>query len=111
MASEKKQKKKADKAAAKAAVEAAEKAANTLPFFYRQRTKKALWIILIVSCILSLIGGFVVHRHGHFNFERIGIIEQIFPALLGLCSCIAMVVIAKGLGYLLKVKGDFYDDE
>ena len=95
MASKKKQQKKAEKEAAKAAAEEQLRLADELPFFYREKTKKALWAILITACILSLIAGIVTHRHGHFNFEKLGFIEYIFPALLGLGSCIAMVVLAK----------------
>ena len=111
MASKKKEKKKAEKAAVEAAEAVAKKAADHMPFFYRASTKKALWALLITACVISLIAGVVTKRHGHFNFEKIPIIEYIFPALLGLGSCLAMVFIAKLLGHFLKVKGDFYDDE
>ena len=74
---------------------------------YRSSSKKLLWAILIAICALSLIGESFVHLHPHFKAEEL----PYFYAILGLGSPIVMIIIAKLLGFFIKTRPDYYDDD
>jgi hypothetical protein len=69
-------------------------------FLARPTTIRALWIAFVVVLVASVIADFFVDRHG-MSFG--------FNAWYGFLSCVALVLIAKGLGLYLKRPEDYYD--
>jgi hypothetical protein len=76
-------------------------------WFDKPKNRKLLWILLWTVCGLSVFAEFFVHRHPHFSFD--GFFG--FYAVLGFAACAVSILVAKGLGFLLKVKEDFYDHD
>ena len=74
-------------------------------WFYRKSSIKKLWIGTWVILALTVIAELFVHLHPHFKVEAI----FAFHAWYGFLACVAMVVFAKLLGYLIKRKDDYYD--
>ncbi len=74
-------------------------------WFYRKSSIKKLWIGTIIVLALTVIAEFFVHLHPHFDIES----YFAFHAVYGFLACIAMVLFAKLLGYLIKRKDDYYD--
>lgn len=72
----------------------------------RPRTICRLWITFSAVLALVVILQFVVKVKGYFGIDGwLG-----FAALFGFLCCVAMVLMAKGLGLLLKREETFYDD-
>jgi hypothetical protein len=87
---------------------------SKLDWVYSAQGKRRLWWFLGGACALTLVVELIywvfkpVAESGH---EADG---TSFPgefALLGFVSCTIMIVLAKLLGYVLKVNPDFYDKE
>ena len=75
-------------------------------WFYKESSIKKLWIGTIVTLALTVIAEFFVKLHPHFEIESyFG-----FHAVYGFLACVAMVVFAKLLGFLIKRKDDYYDE-
>ena len=71
----------------------------------RPSTIRALWIGFAVVLALTVLAGLLVEAHGYFGLDgTFG-----FNAWYGLGTCVAMIVLAKGLGALLKRPDDYYD--
>lgn len=70
-----------------------------------ERLPTLFWIILSVLLLLTLVSNLIVHIHGYFDFD--GLIG--FYAAFGFISCLAMVVVAKILGLLLKKPENYYN--
>lgn len=65
-----------------------------------------LWRIFSAVLVLSVVAQFFVENHPHFAPERLfG-----WNALYGFLACAALIVIAKGLGVLMKRHERYYDD-
>jgi hypothetical protein len=74
-------------------------------WFYKESSIKKLWIGTIVVLALTVIAEFFVKLHPHFEIESyFG-----FHAVYGFLACVAMVIFAKLLGFLIKRKDDYYD--
>ncbi len=72
----------------------------------RPKTIQLLWRIFSVILLVTLAAQYFVPVHGYFLVdEAFG-----FHAMFGFLSCLAMVVVAKLLGLLLKRKATFYDE-
>ena len=83
-------------------------------FLYRDSVKKALWFALIAVSIVSVILEFLfLHRHSHFAKSGIQSIDGIFGfyGLAGLFGCLILILISQILGSVLKVDGDYYNDD
>ena len=101
------------------------------PFIPDQPTVRwKFWIALSVTCAVSILLEFLVHRHEHFEastFEKWLEFRYVVPmlvdsafasatnwfgfyVLLGFIACSAAILLAKGLGLFLKAKEDYYDD-
>ncbi len=76
-------------------------------YFDRPETKKMLWRVLWGFCALTVILELFVHKHPHFEQEKL----FAFSGLLGFIACALLILIAKGLGFFLKAKVDYYDDD
>ncbi len=75
-------------------------------WLYRPGTPKKLWIAGAIILALTIIAEPLISLHPHFSMESL----FSFHALYGFISCVAMVVFAKLLGFLIKRKDDYYDD-
>ena len=72
----------------------------------RPRTIRWLWTGFSAVLVLIVVLQFVVKVKGYFGVDGwIG-----FGAVFGFLSCVGMVLVAKGLGRLLKREEHFYDD-
>jgi hypothetical protein len=72
----------------------------------RPRTIRRLWIgFALILAALVLADG-VIHPHPAFGVDG----SFGFYAWYGLLTCIAMVLVAKALGVLLKRRDDYYDE-
>lgn len=72
----------------------------------RASTIRWLWIISIIVLILTVVAQLFLPVKGYFGFDSwIG-----FGALYGFLACLAMVLLAKALGYVLKRHENYYLD-
>jgi sterol desaturase/sphingolipid hydroxylase (fatty acid hydroxylase superfamily) len=72
----------------------------------RPSTIKLLWRVFAVVLVLLVIAQALIHVKGYFGVDGwFG-----FGAAFGFLSCLAMVLFAKALGYVLKRGEDYYDD-
>ena len=72
----------------------------------RPTTVKLLWRVFSAVLALLVLAQAFVYVKGYFGVDAwFG-----FGAAFGFLSCLAMVVFAKGLGYVLKRDEDYYDD-
>jgi uncharacterized membrane protein len=73
----------------------------------RPATIRKLWWLFGIVLALTVIAQFVIHIHAHFGADGwFG-----FYALFGFFGCVAMVLFAKILGFVLKRPEHYYDDE
>lgn len=73
------------------------------------RNVRLLWRGFLAVLAATVLVELAVALHPHFSVESLfG-----FHALYGFLACLAMIVVAKGLGLLLKRPDDYYggDDE
>jgi hypothetical protein len=71
----------------------------------RPSTIRVLWIVFAVVLAGSVLAQLAIESHGHFGVDGwFG-----FNAAFGFLACVAMVVFAKVLGYLLKRPDDYYE--
>lgn len=76
-------------------------------WFDHPHNRRKLWWLLWGTCALAVIGELFVERHAHFGWDEFfG-----FYAVLGFSACVVSILVAKGLGYFLKVREDYYGDE
>jgi len=71
----------------------------------RPATIKLLWKIFIAVLVGLVLAQALIYVKGYFGVDGwFG-----FGAAFGFLSCLAMVLFAKGLGYVLKRPEDYYD--
>lgn len=80
-------------------------------WLYRPENLPKLWAVQVAILVLALIPEFFVHHHAHFEDQGI-LLDATFGffAWYGFLTCVAMVVVAKLLGFLLKRKDTYYDE-
>jgi sterol desaturase/sphingolipid hydroxylase (fatty acid hydroxylase superfamily) len=72
----------------------------------RPATIKLLWRVFAAVLALLVLAQAVIYVNGYFGVDGwFG-----FGAAYGFLSCLAMVLFAKALGYVLKRDEDYYDD-
>jgi hypothetical protein len=72
----------------------------------RPSTLRLLWIVFIAVLALTVAAESWFPGEPHFEIERLfG-----FNALYGFLVCAAMIVLAKGLGVLLKRRDTYYEE-
>jgi uncharacterized membrane protein YhdT len=77
-----------------------------LHWLVRPRTIRWLWGIFGVVLGLTVAAGLVIESYGHFGLDgTFG-----FHAWYGFAACVAMVVVAKLLGVLVKRPETYYTD-
>jgi hypothetical protein len=72
----------------------------------RPTTIRRLWIVFAAILVLTVSGELVIHIKGYFGYDD----WPAFGAVFGFGACVAMVLLAKGLGLLLKRPDDYYHD-
>lgn len=71
----------------------------------RPGTIRMLWGVFIAILAATVVAEFFVQPHGYFGLDgTFG-----FNAWYGFATCVAMIVIAKALGVLLKRPDTYYD--
>ena len=73
----------------------------------RPATIRLLWWILWIVLALTVAAHFVIKVKGYFGIDA----WYGFGAVFGFLCCLLMVVIAKGLGFLLKRDENYYQGE
>jgi len=84
-----------------------EKQNKEFDWFDRPKSRRLLWILLWGVCGLFLLLEFTIKRKAAFTIEKM----PFFFAILGFVACAVSILIAKGLGYILKVPEDYYEPE
>lgn len=85
------------------------------PFVPDQPTvSRKFWIALLLTCGVSVLLELSVHRHEHFESSDSAFASATngfgFYVALGFLACSSAILLAKGLGLLLKAKENYYDD-
>jgi hypothetical protein len=70
----------------------------------RPATIRLLWRVLWGVLALTVLAQLVIKVKGYFGVDG----WFAFGAIYGFLACLAMVLVAKGLGYLLKRDEDYY---
>jgi hypothetical protein len=71
----------------------------------RPDTIRKLWIGTVVILVLTVVPDFFVEPHPYFGFDGL----PAFSAVYGFGACVAMVLLSKALGFVLKRKDTYYD--
>jgi sterol desaturase/sphingolipid hydroxylase (fatty acid hydroxylase superfamily) len=72
----------------------------------RPATIKLLWRIFIAVLVVLVLAQAFIYVKGYFGIDGwFG-----FGAVFGFLSCLAMVLVAKALGFVLKRPADHYDE-
>ena len=79
---------------------------NTPGFLEKPGTIRILWILLYLVCGLTLVPELFIERHDYFGIDH----YFSFYAGLGFISCALLIILAKGLSYILKKNVDYYDE-
>ena len=73
----------------------------------RPETVRKLWRLFIAVLLVVVLAELLVPNEAHFDVERLfG-----FFAWFGFVACAVLIVLAKGVGVLLKRPDTYYDDE
>ncbi|MFO1364256.1 MAG: hypothetical protein U1F45_17675 [Burkholderiales bacterium] len=73
----------------------------------RPRAIRRLWELFIAVLALTVVAGLAIEAHPHFAVERLfG-----FSALYGFLACAVLILVARGVGLLLKRPDTYYDDD
>lgn len=76
-------------------------------WLYRPGTPRVLWIAAAVVLAATILAEVVVHLHASFALDGwFG-----FNAVYGFLACVAMVLFARVLGWLVKRRDDYYERE
>lgn len=77
------------------------------PWLVRPDSIRLMWRVFWAVLTLTVVLEFVIKIKGYFGVDDwIG-----FGAAFGFFSCVAMVIVAKGLGLVLKRDQDYYRPE
>lgn len=68
---------------------------------------RLLWRGFLVVLALTVVAGFLVDLHPHFEIEGL----PGFNAAYGFITCLLMIVVAKGLGLLVKRPDNYYRED
>lgn len=79
---------------------------DTQGFFERPKTIKVLWLLLFAVCGFTVMLELFIERHAYFGIDHF----FSFYAVLGFIACAILILLAKGLGFILKKNEDYYDE-
>ena len=75
---------------------------------------RKFWIVLWITCGVSVLLELAVHRHRYFEDNTSFLAKMSnwfgFYVALGFIACTASILFAKLLGFFLKASEDYYDD-
>ena len=71
----------------------------------QNQKSKLLWILLFTVCVLLLIPDFILQKEPHFGLDSF----WGFYAILGFVACAVLILLSKIIGFVLKVKENYYD--
>ena len=77
------------------------------PWLERPRTVRCLWIAFAAALGATVAVELLIPVPGHFGIDG----SFAFNAWYGFAACVAFVLIARGLGLVLKRPHDHYRDE
>jgi hypothetical protein len=66
---------------------------------------KKIWITFAIILPVTLIAEYWMHPHPHFTIDG----TPVFHAWYGFVACIAIVLVSKLLGFVLKRPMDYYE--
>jgi hypothetical protein len=72
----------------------------------RPRTIRMLWIAFAAILAATVAVELLIHPHGSFGVDG----TFAFNAWYGFAACVALILLAKLLGFLIKRPDDYYDD-
>jgi hypothetical protein len=72
----------------------------------RPRTIRMLWVLFCILLALTLLAQAFVVIKSTSGFDG----WPGFAAVFGFLACLALVLVARGLGLLLKRRDDYYED-
>jgi hypothetical protein len=72
----------------------------------RPATIRRLWIGFAIVLALTVAAELVIDVKGYFGLDD----WPAFGAVYGFAACVAMVLVAKALGVILKRRDDYYHD-
>ena len=73
----------------------------------RPETIRRIWRVSIAVLVITVLLEFVIKIKGYFGVDDwLG-----FGAAFGFLSCLAMVLVAKALGFVLKRDEDYYRED
>ncbi|GMU42160.1 MAG: hypothetical protein IT479_13955 [Xanthomonadales bacterium] len=68
-------------------------------------SKKTLWTVFAIALALSVLAEFAIDIHLHFGIDGwFG-----FHAVYGFLACVALVLVARLMGFVLKRADDYYE--
>ncbi len=73
----------------------------------RPGTIRLLWVAFIVVLALTVAAQLLIPVKGYFGLDG----WLAFGAVFGFVSCLAMVLVAKALGFVLKRPDDYYAEQ
>lgn len=73
----------------------------------RPATARMLWVVFAVVLGATVLAEHFIVRAAHFELEA----WWGFNAVYGFLACAVMILLAKGIGVLLKRREDYYRDE
>jgi len=73
----------------------------------RKENIRKLWIGFIIILVMTVLAGLFVHQYEPFGIED----SFGFFAWYGFITCVAMVLLARLLGLILKRPENYYDDD
>ena len=73
----------------------------------RPSTIKLLWCVFAAVLAVTVLAQVVIGVKSYFGVDG----WFAFGAVFGFLSCVAMVLVAKGLGFVLKRGEDYYGEE
>ena len=65
-----------------------------------------MWIVFIIVLALTVLAQFLIPVKGYFGVDG----WLAFGAIYGFLACLAMVLAAKALGFVLKRQENYYKD-
>ena len=77
----------------------------TKHWLVRPGTIRRLWLVFGLVLAATVVAGPFVHGHAYFWLDG----TFAFPAWYGFATCVAMIMLAKGLGVFLKRSDTYYD--
>jgi hypothetical protein len=80
---------------------------NDKHWLVRPRTIRILWVAFVVALAAVVLADFFVTHDPHFGIDG----SFAFAAWAGFVACVALILLAKAIGVVLKRSDDYYRGE